>query len=373
VTRVVHLTSVHSATDVRIFQKECKSLARDGYDVELIVPNAKDEVIDGVRMVGVPGYRNRLSRILRTGWSVYREAVRRNADIYHFHDPELIPWTLLLRLKGHKVIYDAHENLPRMILRKDYLPSFVRRPLGWIVERFENFASQWFSAIIGATPAIERRFVAVNPRTVSILNTAIPAEFEGKQRGPWSHRKLSVAYVGGIQRANCIEEIVAAMSLIPSCVQASLQLAGAFSPESLRDSVTKHPGWQRVEYLGLVKRACVPMILGQVRGGLILSPPDPECIESLPNKLFEYMAAGIPVIASDFPRWKEIIEGTQCGVLVDSRRPEQIAEAITYVLTHPKDAEAMGCAGREAVMTRYNWKIEERRLLALYADLCGRS
>lgn len=367
--RIAHLTSVHPAFDVRIFHKECKSLARAGNMVGIIVAGDCNELVDGVRIASVPKSKGRLSRMTRTVWRVYRAAVKQQDEVYHIHDPELIPVGLLLRLRGFKVIYDVHEDMARNLLGKDYVPQWLRKPLAWVVGRIEGLACRHFSGVVAATPAIARRFERHNPRTCTVNNFAKLEEFRSSNGYPWNERAQSVAYVGGIGRKNCIGEIVEALSMLPGSFQATLKLLGCFDSETLREEVSRHAGWARVEELGFVDRARVREVLGQVRAGLVVCAPDPDSVDSLPNKMFEYMAAGIPIIASDFPLWREIVVREGCGLLVDPLNPRTIAEAIEYVLTHPEETQTMGCAGRKAVEERYNWEVEEKKLLALYANL----
>lgn len=142
--RVVHLTSVHPALDVRIFHRECKSLARAGFEVTIIGPYSQDSVADNVRIKAVPAEGRRIARSTRAVWRIYREAVRMNADLYHFHDPELIPVGLLLRARGKTVIYDIHEDLPRDIISKRYLPAWSRSLISWIAGGFESAACGFF-------------------------------------------------------------------------------------------------------------------------------------------------------------------------------------------------------------------------------------
>jgi glycosyltransferase involved in cell wall biosynthesis len=167
--------------------------------------------------------------------------------------------------------------------------------------------------------------------------------------------------------------MVGALGLLPENRAAELRLAGTYSPESLRDAVIELPGWERVRELGFLDRRAVKQALNQVRAGLVLFYPEPNHVYAGPNKMFEYMAAGIPVIASDFPLWREIVEGAGCGRLVDPLDPRAIADAIEYLLSHPEEAEAMGRNGRRAVEERYNWKNEEKKLLALYKELLSKS
>ncbi len=109
-------------------------------------------------------------------------------------------------------------------------------------------------------------------------------------------------------------------------------------------------------------------MLGEARAGLVLFHDVPNHTSAYPNKLFEYMSAGLPVIASHFPLWRSIVERDRCGMLVDPRDATAIAKAIDWVLTHPEEAEAMGRRGRDAVAATYNWAAEERKLLAIYRN-----
>jgi glycosyltransferase involved in cell wall biosynthesis len=367
--KVCVLTSVHSAFDDRIFHRECSSLARAGYDVTLIVPHERDEVVEGVRIKALPRPNGRFSRMTGGAYRAYREAMRQKAAVYHFHDPELIPVGLLLRAKGKKVVYDIHEDYPKDMLSKYYIPVWARSPLAWLVERFENIACSAFSALVPATPAIAERFNGLNARTVVVQNFPLPGELAPPSGAAWAERGFSVAYLGTISRNRGLKEMVEAVALLRDRMGVKLKLAGWFSPLTLQEEASRLPGWEQVEVLGAVGRDGVAKVLRSVRAGLVPFHPDPNHVRSGPNKMFEYMSAGIPVIASDFPLWREIIEGVRCGLVVDPLDPRAIAQAIEYLMTHDEEAEAMGARGREAIRDSYNWEIEERKLVELYSGL----
>lgn len=371
--KVVHLSSVHAPFDVRIFHKECKSLARAGYDVTLIVRHDCDEQVDGVKLKAVPRPKGRLSRMTRTVWQVYREAVRQDADIYHFHDPELIPVGLLLRLKGKTVISDYHEDVPQDIAYKHYLPAWLRWPLGWVAEVFVNNTCRRFSAVVAATTGIGERFQQRGCQTVIIVhNYPILQELVPPPNVSWTSRASAVAYVGGVFRQRGIREIVEAIGLVPEGLRARLKVAGSIYPISLRQELVSFTGWARTDYLGVLNRPRVAELLAEVQAGLVLFHPEPNHIRAEPNKLFEYMSASIPVIASDFPLWREIIQKHGCGLVVNPQDPQAIARAIEHILSHPEEAEAMGRRGRHAVESQYNWTSEEAKLLELYGHQKGR-
>ncbi len=369
-SRVCVLTSVHPPFDVRIFHKECKSLAAAGYDVTLLGPCTHDRVVDGIRLRAVSKGRNRFERLTRTFWNIYRQAVREDAGIYHFHDPELIAVGLALRLRGKKVIYDVHEDLPRCMPYKPYLPKWLGKSAARIVELLENSACRFFSGLVTATPGIAARFYRLNSRTVVVHNYPLMTELASMPNRPWESRETTIAYVGSavsVQRGAL--EMVRAMGLLPDDLEASLALAGPFSPPNLQDTLAREPGWNRVRVCGLLDRAAVAGVLSRARAGFVLQHPEPNAMAGKPVKLFEYMAAGIPVISADFPVWRQIVEGAGCGFCVDPLNPAQISLAIRYLFAHPREAEAMGRRGRRAIEERFNWDREKRKLLSLYGQL----
>lgn len=346
-------------------------MARAGFDVTVIGPHAVDATVDDVRIKSIPQDGRRVLRMTRTAWRAYQAAHREDADIYHFHDPELLPVGWLLSARGKGVIYDVHEDLPKDVLSKLYLPTWSRSLVAWTVSRIEEALSGKFSAIVAVTPAIAERLGKTNPRTVIVHNYPCAEELLHQETlPPWDDRRHSVAYVGGITVQRAIREMVSAMALLPGALPATLELAGPELPqEADSDAIRRNPGWSRVRHHGFLDQPSTFRLLQSVRAGLVLFHPEPSHIESMPQKIFEYMGAGLPVIASDFPLWRKIIGGAGCGIFVDPQNPTQIASAIEYTLTHPREAEEMGRRGRMAVSDRFNWKFEANKLVNLYQEI----
>jgi glycosyltransferase involved in cell wall biosynthesis len=368
--RVLHITSAHGPKDVRIFFKECRSLARAGYGVIELATDSGNSYTDGVQIIGLGPKPGRLHRMTAKGVAIGREAVRLKADIYHVHDPELLPLALLLRLLNKRVIYDIHEDLPRTILYKHYIPVALRPFLMAVVESLENAAARRMTGLIAATPAIAERFRAINSHTEVVNNFPEMNEVSPVEPHPWSERRLSVTYIGGISAERGLSELLAAMPRVEAR-GAKLELAGWFSNPVLRQQVSGTSEWQNVIWHGLLDRGCIAGLLGSVRAGLTVLHPEQNFLTSQPVKMFEYMAAGIPVIASDFPLWRSMMESIGCGLLVDPRDPGAIANAISYLLTHDEEAEAMGKRGRAAVEAHFNWTIEESKLLGFYNSIAA--
>jgi len=365
--KIAHLTSVHPRYDTRIFIKECTSLADAGYHVSLVVADGGgDEIKNGVHFVDV-GVKegNRLTRMTKTVQKVYKKAIELDADLYHLHDPELIPIGLKLKKRGKKVIFDAHEDLPKQLLEKPYLNLFFLKILSKIAAYYESYSTQKLDAIITATPFIRDKFLAYNPRTIDINNFPKLSEFTSLIK---ADKTNTIVYIGEIAHVRGIKEMVMALRYTPDI---RLNLGGKFSESAVEAEVKKYPQWSHVNELGFLNRQEVSHLLSQSIAGLVTLHPTRSYIDSLPVKMFEYMASSLPIIASDFPLWRSIIAEEHCGICVDPLDPKAIAKAIQWIIDHPSEAAIMGKNGLNAVQKKYNWEHEEKKMLALYRDVLG--
>lgn len=367
--RVCHLSSVHRPDDPRILDKECATLRSAGYDVSLVAPAPPLPSSAGVPHVVVRRRAGRMARMLRTVAEVARAAKDQAADVYHIHDPELLPLGLVLRTRGRTVIYDAHEDLGSQVRHKAWIPAPLRPLIGRVAAMVERRLARRLSAVVAATPGIAAHFPM--ERTIVVRNLARREEFaDAPSTTPYARRDPIVAYVGNVTVPRGAREMVRAMAGVKTPA-AGLRVAGEFSPPTLGHELTALPGWDRIEVLGWQDRRGVAALLARSRIGLVVLHPTPSYLESYPVKLFEYMAAGLPVVASDFPLWRSIIEDAGCGVLVDPLDPSAIASAIDTLLADAPAAETMGERGRRAVEERWSWEPEGERLVALYDRLAG--
>ncbi len=359
--RVVHLTSRHPADDVRIFLKECRSLATAGFDVHLVAPGAVNETRDGVTIHGFePAGGVRPVRIARRLWRSWRAARAVHADLCHFHEPELVPVALVLKLGGARVVYDVHEDA------LSELESAPRRGGGRKtgLRSLEALARRVCDGFVAATPAIASLFPP--ERTIELLNYPLPEDLVDTSHG--ADAGVSVVYVGLMTEIRGLREMIEAMSHVGNA-RARLVLIGDFDPPGLEQDAKALPGWDRVDYLGKVSRGEARRLLASSRAGLLVFHPEPNHTTALPNKLFEYMAAGLPVIASHFPYWQELLHPVGCATFVDPLDPAKIGAAIDGLLEDEERAAEMGRRGAAAVRERLNWPQEEPKLLELYRRL----
>jgi len=262
--KVVHLSSAHYAGDTRILHKECRSLANAGHDVTLVARHERDTIVGGVKIKALCNPKSRWDRWTSALWRVYRQVAGLHADLYHFHDPELIPVGMWLSLQGKRVIYDAHEDLPNTFAYKYYIPAFARKTLAWLAGRIENLAVRRFAAVVAATPTIAQRFSEYNTNTVVVRNFPSLAELMLAPKLPWNDRPPLVVYVGSMAPERGFREAVTAISLLPEELNARLAFGGPVTPE-LREEIGRLRGSDRTDLLGVLGRVEVASLLGRAR------------------------------------------------------------------------------------------------------------
>lgn len=371
--KVCILTTVHQPFDTRIFHKESKTLVQAGYNVTLIAQHSKNEIVDGVRIIALPKPKNRFFRIFFLTWKAYKSALKQKADIYHFHDPELLPWMVKLKRKtGAKVIYDVHEDYPNDILSKLWIPRFFRVIIANYFNQYEKKQAKGLSFVIAAWPKIKEKFKRVGVNNVKIItNYPILEYFDqmvNKMGIDTDKREVKLIYVGGLTAIRGIKEIVKSLGFIKN-KKTKLILVGKFQEERLKEELKTMPEWQKVTFKGWLSQKEAYKEMQSANIGLICFLPVPNHIYSVPNKIFEYMVAGIPVVASDLYLLRKVVEINNCGICVNPQDPKEIAKAIEYLIEHPEEAEKMGENGRKAVLNKYNWEEESKKLLEMYKNL----
>jgi glycosyltransferase involved in cell wall biosynthesis len=350
VKRVCHITTVHPADDHRILHKECASLRDAGYDVTLIAPAERDGMVGGVPVVALRApARNRFERMLRRPPAAYRAALAVDADLYHFHDPEFLPWGVRLARAGRRVVYDAHEDVPAQVRGKEWIHTRARASVARTAARLEAACVGRLDAVVSPSARALDRLRRYQPRVAHVAN--YPRLDGLRPAARWDDRLRAACYVGGITRVRGACELVDAM-------------AHADGAELERSA-----GWPRVRYLGRVAHDSVPELMARVKAGVIPLKPIPAYADAFPVKLFEYMAAGLPVVAIDVPRWRAVLEAHDCGVCVPYGSPRLLGEAIAQLLDDDARARAMGERARRAAERHYSWETQAAVLVDLYREL----
>lgn len=305
----------------------------------------------------------RLARMTCQAWRAWRMAVYEDADLYHFHDPELIPAGVALRLRGKPVIYDVHESVSKQILSKRWIPKVLRRITAGLYRLVEKSMGPTMTAIVAATPGVASYFS--DKKTTVIQNFPSISDLRSDDSMTANDREPFAIYVGGITAGRGAREMVQAMALLPESCELRLEMGGPVIPPALQDELLALRGANHTTMLGMLTQGQVAEKLSGASIGLCVLHPAPNYMDSYPTKLFEYMAAGLPVVASNFPFWRQFVEGVGSGVMVDPLNPQSIADGILEIINDPARAREMGAAGERAVREHYNWDAEAVKLIRL--------
>lgn len=370
-TKVCHLSTVHNKNDIRIFYKECNALAAAGYDVTFLTQGTHDEIIDGVRQLGAgkPVIRKKLKRILKGGKILIKAALEEDADIYHIHDSELLRYVNVLKKAGKMVVYDSHEHLPMQIMEKEWLPSFLRRLVSMAVGIYEIIKVKKVDLIIVVADKTYDRFTGMGIQLIKVENLPIYNEFKDISIN-FRHKteKRKICYSGAVWMERGLDTMCIAASKIEDM---TFEIAGRIDhgdPEGFIRGIGDN-----IVYSGYHTRDRVMNLYEDSIAGVCLFKPYPNNMIDPPTKIYEYMAAGIPVIASDFKSITGVVEKYNCGICIDPLDITAIRNAMRYILDNPGEAEKMGRNGRIAVMEELNWELHSKILLSAYAEMMERN
>lgn len=362
--KVCHVTSAHESNDDRIFLKECVSLAKAGYDTYLVARGESREE-KGVHVVGLgEAPAGRLKRMTTFADKVYRKALEIDADIYHLHDPELLPWGVRLKKHGKKVIFDSHENTLEQMEEKQWIPFFLRKPVSAAYKQYAKKQFKIFDCLISVTPHIVRQLGEINDNVWLITN--YPVLYDCKLPEKTCHDRLKICFTGGISAQWSHAQII---GCLPDVKNVTYLLCG-IAQSSYLQKLQQLQGWEKVDYRGLLPHEEAKRIQRQSDVGIALLLPNRNTNGkegTIGNiKLFEYMMSGLPVICTDFDLWRAVIDQYNCGIYIDPTDRTALINALEYIRLHPDEARQMGLNGRKAVEQEFNWGTQEKELLALY-------
>lgn len=356
--KVFHLTTVHSRYDNRVLNKQCVSLSKYFETFLVVADGLGNEKYSDVKIVDVGNALNRFHRIIFKSYSVFNLARKRGADIYQIHDPELLIPGFVYSLFGKKVIYDIHEDYTTSLSIKSYLPSWLRKIIPFFFNYLEKFLSYKMDNLI-AEKYYSKRF----PDALPILN--YPHKDKLKQINAFDQDSSSLLYTGNItisRGASIIKKLAKKykninFKLVGKCYNSTnnqLELSNQLN----------------IELIGLDRYIPFEEITSHYKmkafAGIALFPDNPHYFEKELTKFFEYMAVGLPIIASNFSVWKKLIEDNGVGICVDLNNKTEFDSAINYLKNNPEKANSMSKNGKSLVKNKYNWENEFEKLLKHY-------
>ena len=374
--RICMLSSAHPPFDKRIFMRESRTLSENNYNVVHICPHDKDEIRDNIKILPIPKSRNRLMRMLRT-WKIFLSSLKIKADLYHFHDPELLLFGLLLKwIKKKPVVYDVHEYNAFSILTIHWIPRFLRKPISHFVDRMEKFAAKRLSGVITVNEHMRDMFLPFNENSIEVCNYPVLKDL--KKNRLLNAKDNTIIYLGYISFNRGLETILKAIPYVKEeHPDAELLLVGPLILASLsaktRDKLNQFTKKGYVKATGEVPFDQAMQYLSQSAIGWIPLLPTLNYQHAKVIKLFEYALYKKPIVASRIGFIADLIEEMECGILVDPFDAGEHARAINYLLEHPEERQNMGEKGNRAVVERYNWEKESKKMLKLYDKLLGKN
>lgn len=359
--RVVHLSTVHPRRDTRVFRKECRSIAKAGIETYLVVGDGLgEELLEGVCIIGTKKSPNRLHRMTIGAARVFKRGVSLQGQIYHIHDPELLTVGLALKFAGKKVVFDSHENVPSQIALKAYIPKLIRPLVAGFYRRLERVILRRLDGVVTATAQQALEYCQLGVAVVSVENFADVDSFSQVER---NYDKIKMFHAGAITVARGGENMIRLSKALGD--RGELVLAGV-----IRDGITISPD-QNLRYLGVVDMQDLMGEYEKCNAGLILYNDVGQYGGATAVKLYEYMAAGVPVIVPSHGDWPRMIADVGCGVAVDVTDVDDQLRAIDWLRSHPSEAREMGLRGRRYVVRESNWNNAFEKLKALYLDIGG--
>ncbi len=374
--KVCHLASKHKMNDMRIFEKECKSLAKGGFDVTLIGfgDQPKTETIDGVRCIALYcPIKNNVELLRKRNKMSLEAALQVDADIYHLHEPELLPIGMKLKRKGKIVIFDSHEyygwqlrdNIHKIKIIKT--PAFLMKVLGNLYMLYEKHVCMKIDGVVQVcTMNGVDYFDHRCQRTLFIRNLPSLSDYTRKTPAHYSQGPY-VAMIGGITKERGITQLVEAAHL----AKAKLLLAGAFTPKTYEEELKALPAYTCVDYKGFLDKNGMVALLEEANIGAstLLNVGQYDKIDTLPTKVYDYMSMRLPVVISNTDFAKKMNDKYHFALCVDPDKPEDIANAIQWLCEHPEQALEMGNNGRKAIESEFNWEKESEKLIGFYNEI----
>lgn len=376
--KICHVTSQHEWNDDRIYQRACVGLAAKGHEVSLIATHEgqNEFVSQGVKVIPLKYRPKDIKRRIFSSYEAMKKVKKMNVDIIHFHDPDLLPFMLILSFSKKGIIYDIHENYISRIHEKKNWPVFIRRALSWSFRRFETICINRFSGFTVTTATMGKMFTLVKSPFCITSNvpylSVLPKDLHLKEKNTFP----SVYISGSHSRArNCMEIIQAIPVVAKQIPDIKFIFAGKYVPENFRETMLQVAEQSGVTS-NLVLEGNLPWLenfnrTSAMHIGLVFYQDNLNNRVTIPNRLFEYMAAGCAVIGEYFPEVQDVINNARCGWVVNSTNPAEIAASVIKAFADPEQLKLFSRNARKAVEDKYNYENELDRLILYYTSITG--
>ncbi len=366
--KICHLSSVHFALDTRIFYRMCNTLSKH-YKVTLIAVHPQKEIKHNIQIIPFRRYHNRVFRVV-FGWLImFSKALKINAKIYHLHDPELIPCGLLLKLLGKKIIWDVHENIAEDIFDKPWLKN--QKLAFSIFHFFEKKACKYFYLLL-AEKSYEKHYKDLTSNYSIILNYCDLTFFKKLEQKKYDQGK-NLFYIGIILENRGILQIIEAIHILNKQGEKFHFHCVGELYNDLYFKILNLPYYfeikDQLHFYGRKSLEDGYALAKNMNIGLCIIWPMSNSKESYPTKLFEYMAIGLPIITSDFPLYKSVVEENKTGFCVNPFSATEIANAILNIHRDAEKSKQMAEKCKTIVENKYNWNSEISTLLNVYSQL----
>ena len=385
--RSVMLLSNSFRPDPRVL-KEANGLAQRGHHISIVCWDRAHELapyespysgVEVIRIQNVPSTYGlgigQISRLIRFWRAALPYLDKIKPDIVHCHDFDTLPAGLLWgKIHRRPVVYDAHEYYADLVRPR------LRGKTGHLLYRLINWSESIGARLSTAVITVDEILAATYKKqndTVVIIGHYPEKNLAQAAAPVFTHPELRLLYIG---RLSADRGILTYIDLLRQARQAGLParliLAGVFTPPAeegrLRASMAGVE--DAVDIIGWLPYDQIPALLQSCDIGLCILSPEERYIKALPVKLFEYMACGLPVIASNFPAIAGIVNTVHCGTLVEPHcSTDVIAQIVSEWWANPEAPGHLGENGRQAVLEQYNWEALVDRLDGLYRSLVSQT
>ncbi|MAZ47783.1 MAG: glycosyl transferase [Halobacteriovoraceae bacterium] len=363
---VTHFSTVHRRLDTRVLLKECSSIAQDpDFSCNLILADGgPDEIFNGVNISSVPKPKTKIHRIFISQYQIFKKLLKTQSTIYHFHDPELMFTGAALKILGRKVIFDIHEDFPGQLQSKVYLNRPTLLLLSKIYAIFESVMIKFFDYNITVNETIQNRLFKSTKNVEVVYNYPILSEFINAEHD-WKSKERIVCYIGGVTRIRGLKSLVQATEI----GNFKLLLGGSFDEKAFEDELKSLLEWKNVKYYGQVSRDQMFEIFKESNLGIIPFLPEPNHVNATPNKFFEYLSAGLPIVISNFEKWQNFINKHKVGRTFNPGDSEDLGRAINDLLSDREALKNMSDKSKTLVIEKRNWDNEYTKIKKLYQQI----